>query len=301
MELKNCVYYVLDKDEYLDTSFVFAKYSPEYDTFYDIKDDDVYDDEELYSLEVGQRVLRQHGGWDLFDKTIDEGIVNKANEYKIRRKALEEKYPDLGPNVEENIPDTKDLFYNHFDKKIKEGQEVDPYILGIIDLLIKPMDIRVRRRHNGYFYDQLGLDYPEDVFDTLDALYSVVSEKVANLDSSSSLSLCFYGVVRNSQPTRDFYDEVEKRTGFRFGSQLSHKLESIEYHSSAGSSRYQELSKQRPVVWISKDSTIYYSDYSSFVNGTVEEITPETCKEKYSNMFGSSDAKIFQKTKNDQN
>ena len=118
MELKENVFYVYDRfDEEDEDSldYVFAKYSPKYDRFYDFRYENVYGDEEVYNLSIGQKVIHQYGGWDMFDEAIDEDIVNKAKIHKAKRKELEAKHPDLWP-VEEEPPKTKDLILEYLKK-----------------------------------------------------------------------------------------------------------------------------------------------------------------------------------------
>lgn len=282
-------YYVYRK--YGDSNmYDFCKYDSTYNTFYDYQYDCDAPDE-FDTLELGQKVYIDSFGRVYPFYLIDNNIVQSIERVSQKYEMLEKKYPDLWP--EENIIfDTLKLVNEYIDKQINDGIYTDAYVIGIIDMLYKAMGIKVRQRHGGSLYSQLGFDYPEEVYESIDALYNLIGEKLSNLKENEVIELVLYENGSYGSTYEDFIKELHRRTGYTFSSDLEQRIDSNYYHSNYN--RMKKLEDLVPVVYIGKNMCIYNYDASN-INSIKEEITPSSSREKYFNNKKSSVIKRVKK------
>jgi len=263
------IYYVCEKDDL--GSYCFAKYDLEYNTFYDkkISDDCVFlNDVELF---VGQKVIIDEiNHVYYFSNEIDNDIVNIINKLKESRNKVAEKYMDL----EDTIPDNEKIIGEYIESKVSCGEFNDEYLVKVVKLIVKLMGIKVRRRHGGSLYEQRGLDYPDDVYKSIDMLYELIKEKIESLNENDFISLGLSNYGFKDLDYEDFSKELSRRTGYTFNSDHMDKMDSVFYHCNY--KRYQELSRMAPNVYIGRDECQYYEDKSDD-NAYSEIITRNKC------------------------
>lgn len=286
---KSDSYFVYKKDDELSL-FMFAKYNPEYDCFYDFVYKDYYefDEEELSDAKVGQKVIKKESlCWGILDHLVNDEIVDKILVRESWLNELERLHPDLWPEKVE-VPTTHSIIMDHFKNKARGGTKIDPYILGIVEVVSDAMDVRVRQRHEGSFYKQLGLNYPEEVEVVIDVLYDLIVEK---LKAKNEIKFLFNNRGVKSLEYKEFAKEVERRSGYSFESKIKNKISSAEYH--CGYEDYQRFYKCQPYMVITEQSTVYVDEMPYAGDSCRQLITPENCAEKYDSVINSGTVKVL--------
>lgn len=271
-------YYIIHKAH--GKQMIIAKYNPKYQTFYDRKRISAL---EFYNIEktglkIGSKVEETEGG-EFKVGEVQEEIIKIINEKEQQEKEWEEKHPDLWPSFQ-STPTTTSIIDNYFNKEIEAGKKVDPYILEIVHILSEAMGIKVRWRHGGRMYNQLGFDYPEEVEISIRAIYDLIEEYLDNNEKTFMFVLYEYGKCNDEY--KNFKKELNKRTGFSFSSDLQYEIDDEKYHGEnfGFSERYRKLSIQKPTIYISRKETTYCYDIANS-NSTKIKTTPEECEQKY--------------------
>lgn len=285
MENNENEYYVINvKNRRRMSVIVIAKYNKEHRCFYDYHREKFYDLNSMPNLQIGQKITLEAGEISISDENISKEICQVVEENNIRKEELQQKHPDLYPQYQ-TTPSTHSISENYFTQRKSQGKDVNPYIVGIVDLLSEAMGLKVRRKHGGKMYDQLGFDYPEEVEDVLGSMYDIVDEYLENLEDNEvkMFNLCEFG--KKGKEYDDFTKEIERRTGYNHNaitSDLEMQQHSEHYHGEnlGFSDRYASLMKKKPTFYISKKETTYAYDRSEST-ACRKTITPQLCVEKY--------------------
>ena len=271
-----------------ETQIVFAKHSNKYNTLYDYRHR-VYEDDRLNTLnyKVGQKVIlqKEYGDVDdftLVDSSIDMTIVNLMEEEHRQYSELKAKY--------KNNPKTGSLSaYTYYNDLKNRKEDVNPYIVGIIDMLSGPMDLRLINPYASQFVytGSYGFNYPETITRIYDAMYDIIQEKLSVLSDDETFSLTLFNGFGNGEDYEEFAEEIQLRTGidYRISSAKRHELEFNERFFSVNYNAYlntrKSLSKYYSVAIIGKKTSTYTPKKDETnANGSIT-ITPESCKERF--------------------
>lgn len=276
-------YYVIDVDNKWGKIEI-SKYNKDYKCFYDYHREEYDDLDKMSSFQIGQKVLLKDGELVISDANINKEILEVVEEKRKKAEELKQKHPDLYPQYQP-VPNTQSIIDDYFTQTKSDGKDVNSYTVGIVDLLSEAMGLKVRRRHGGNMYDQLGFNYPEELQDVVGAMYDIISEYLAKIEDNETVmfNLCEFG--KKGKEYDDFTKEIEKRTGYNhkaITSELEMKQHSERYHGEnfGFSQRYASLMTQKPTIYISKKETTYAYDRSES-NARRKTITPQLCAEKY--------------------
>lgn len=253
-------------------SFDIGQYDEKYNVFYNqiTIETDYFKDEMKRQIQLGKEVK-------LSEKLIKESlvlkkpiilrpitgsIINQISEdinptiLKVieakekEREIWEKNNPDTWPNY--TPPENTDtILRNYF-----EGKEKDQYIIEVTILFAKQMGIKQRWLHGGCYYNQSGLYYREEVEMVGERLYELIEEYYDSLEDNRIIFILYnHGYINKEY--NDFINELNKRTGFYFDSDLNNVLRSLEFHANREYYKYKQRSNEKPTIIFSKEETLF--------------------------------------------
>lgn len=234
-------------------------YNPEYNVFYNEKSIEVSElnDELKDKIEIGRAIKIDNKKILEISDTPNKEIKIIIEDKQKQKETWENNNPDTWPNYEPPIDSS--ILLKYF--LINKIEDIDYYILESTILVAKAMGIKQRYLHDGSYYDQCGLEYPEELEMIGIRLYELIKEYLDKLKEQEELHLLLYEYGNKGLEYEKFTKELNKRTGYQYYSDLEYKIRSIQYHSSRENA-YSYLI-QKPMIILSREKTSFISDISN--------------------------------------
>ena len=283
--ISNEAFYILEFDDdpeipNYDKEVLFARYNDVFKCFYDYRNRSLGsitfpNPSDINKFQVGLLVNYKEENLERPEIVVSDEVNKEIVEkYRIDYRELSKKYGNVRFDDKCNLFDT---INSYCENRISNGLDVDPYIADIVYIIGNAMGLKMRG--NEFLGENLGFSYPEEMQRAVSGLYTLVNLKVNGVESfKEPMAFSFNedGVISEVYDT--FRKQLEYVCGISHEGIYSDIYNRLRSNPNLPLEEKEDLKRQRPVISIHEDETLFYEDYAA---NHMPSIVLERGKSKY--------------------
>lgn len=217
---------------------------------------------DLDKAKIGQEVIDDTEELIIMNEIPSKRVQHLLSEYKAYRLSLTKKYSSNGiwssTLTKEHTPTLKDILDEYYMDRVCNGKDVNMFIADATYLFCKAMGIKARIHVMPDSYERLGFEYPEDVTEIANAIYSYIERKI--MPNPIKKTITFYD-EKNMENTYEYNilkNWLEEHTHFRktrFKSNVSMRIKAANENKKIGL-----LESQISKIEIGPNCIVYHHD-----------------------------------------